>query len=110
MPGGETREIIDDPRRVRPEIVRTVGVDQDACRIDAVMGVAAKVGAAVYDRAFPSGRSQALGDHEAGEAGADDQEVGGGVSLQGAGNCGFYPATLPPLVDRSGRKRNLGGE
>ena len=39
-------------------------VGEDAGGVDAVMGVAAEVVAAVNDDAFPTGGGQALGDHE----------------------------------------------
>jgi hypothetical protein len=46
------------------------------------MGVSAEVAAAIDDDAFPTGGGEALGDDQAGEAGADDQEIGGCVRLQ----------------------------
>jgi hypothetical protein len=48
-----------------------------------VVGIASGVVAAVDDRAFPTGGSEAFGGDEACEAGADDQEIGGGVWLHG---------------------------
>ena len=88
--------------------MRAVAVDQDARGVGVVVGVAAEVSAPIHDDTFPTGGGEAFGDHQAGKARADDQEVGGGVSLQGAGHSGIGPSTLPPLVDLSARERNLG--
>ena len=108
VPLGEAREVVDDPRRVRAEIMRAVGVDR------------ARPAASMRSWAFPprwSRRSttthfqpaadEPLGDDQSGEAGADDQEVGGGVGFQGAGSNGVA-VTLPPLVDLSAAERNHG--
>ena len=79
-------------------------MDQDSRAIDAVIGISTEVVAAVHHHAFPAGGRQALGDHQSGEARADDQEVGGFVGFQWAAEW----ITLPPLVDLSGVERNLG--
>jgi hypothetical protein len=57
-------------------------MDQDARRIDAIMRVSAKMITPVRDHAFPACGGEAFGDDQAGEARADDQEIGGGVSFQ----------------------------
>ena len=88
--------------------MRAVMMDQDSRRIDAVMGISTEVVAAVHHHAFPPGGGQALGDHQSGEARADDQKVGGAVRFQRLVKEGCGPATLPPLVDLSVEEGNLG--
>ena len=51
MPVGELREIFADFRRVRAEVVRAVGVGEDAVVVVAVVGIPSDVGALFDDEA-----------------------------------------------------------
>ncbi len=77
-PCGELRQIVDDLVRIGVEDVRPILVDQDARLVEMVVGVAADMRPPVDDqhvRVVLAG--QPLGDHRAGEAGADDEIVVG---------------------------------
>ena len=52
-------------------------MSEDTGSVDAVVGISAEVVATVHDDAFPACGGHAFGDHEAGKAGTDDQEVSG---------------------------------
>ena len=84
-----------------------VWMDEDARRISAVVCVSSDVAATVSDHALPSCGGESFGDDQSGKTRADDQEIGVGVRFQGGKDSVGHSNTLPPLVVRFGRKRNL---
>ena len=72
-PRREGRQIAKDLRRIGMEDVRTIAVDQMACPIDFVIGIAAEVGSAINQQhGLAKLAGQALRQHTACEPGADD--------------------------------------
>jgi hypothetical protein len=75
-PARELRQIVEDRLRVRVEDVRTIGVHQDARRVEPVMRIAADMVAPI-DQEHPLAplTRDAFSQDAAGEAGTDDQPV-----------------------------------
>ncbi len=91
-PLGEARQVVDDALSIGVEDVRPVAMDQHARFVVIIVGVAADVRPPVDDQhALVQPGGQTLGQHAAGEPGADDQVVeatpGAGGTIAGATAC-----------------------
>ena len=75
-PLGELREVVDDALGVGVEDVRAVAVNQHAGFVVVIVGVAGDMRAPVdHQHALVQAPGQPLGEHAAGETGADDQVI-----------------------------------
>ena len=86
VPVGEPREILDDARGVRPEIMGTVLVDEHPGLIVLVLGIASEMPPLFHDGASRASLiGEALGKDKAGKTRANDQKV----SFQARGISAF---------------------
>ena len=76
MPFRELREVFTNPRRIRPEIMWSVGVNEHTMRVVLIISVAANMVALVHNQAaLAQLSSQPLRHGQAGKPGTYDQEV-----------------------------------
>ena len=76
VPFGELAEVLADAVGIRAEIMRAVGVEEDAGGIVMIVGVAGDVVAAIDDQAACAALAgEPLGEHRPGEARADDEVI-----------------------------------
>ena len=102
-PVGELRQPADDPVAVGMEDVRSVIMDHDPVRIDAVIGIACDMGATVDDMHRQPGIGGLAGNDAAGKACANDQDVGAAKRVDGFGvhHILTFPENGPRPVARS---------
>src|SRR5687768_270216 len=76
MPGSELAEVRYDALRVRPEVMRTIWVDQHACVVVTIVGVSADVVTTVYDQAScPSLARETFRQDSPGKSRPNDQVI-----------------------------------
>ena len=76
MPLRELREIFANPWRIRPEIMRPIGMDEHAVRIIVVVSIPANVVALVHNQTTLAELSgQPLGYGQAGKTSANNEEI-----------------------------------
>ena len=71
-------------------------MNENSRSIDAVVGISTEVIAAIHDHAFPTCGRKPLGDYQPGKASADDEKVGGVVSLQKVLKRIEFPSSCRP--------------